>query len=89
MEGALDDVAKQLDKQALEEKEKDDDDEGKCNIFSLDISSFNLFWDFHLNLLQMPFLFVFFPVGRGEMQLYILFTFLATVQLSHMHMHEK
>lgn len=32
MEGALDDVAKQLDKQALEEKEKDDDDEGKCNL---------------------------------------------------------
>lgn len=33
MEGALDDVAKQLDKQALEEKEKDDDDDGKY-IFS-------------------------------------------------------
>jgi len=32
VEGALDDVAKQLDKQALEEKEKDDDDEGKCNV---------------------------------------------------------
>ncbi|EMP26924.1 hypothetical protein UY3_16001 [Chelonia mydas] len=33
LEGALDDIAKQLDKQTLEEKEKDDDDEGKCNIF--------------------------------------------------------
>lgn len=32
MEGTLDDVAKQLDKQALEEKEKDDDDEGKYNL---------------------------------------------------------
>lgn len=32
MEGALDDVAKQLDKQALEEKEKDDDDDGKYNL---------------------------------------------------------
>ncbi|KYO36210.1 methionine aminopeptidase 2 [Alligator mississippiensis] len=31
-EGALDDVAKQLDKQTLEEKEKDDDDDGN-NIF--------------------------------------------------------
>lgn len=33
MEGALDDVAKQLDKQTLEDKDKDDDDEGKCNFF--------------------------------------------------------
>lgn len=42
MEGAVDGVAKQLDKQALEEKEKDDDDEGKCNlsfILRLPISS--------------------------------------------------
>lgn len=44
MEGALDDVAKQLDKQALEEKEKDDDDDGKYNLlFSLNISSFSSF----------------------------------------------
>lgn len=35
MEGALDDVAKQLDKQALEEKEKDDDDEGEYNLHFL------------------------------------------------------
>lgn len=76
VEGALDDVAKQLDKQALEEKEKDDDDEGKCNIFSLDISSFSFFLDFYLNLSQMPFLCLH---GRGEMQLYILFTVSATV----------
>lgn len=37
MEGALDDVAKQLDKQVLEEKDKDDDDEGKYHfILSFD-----------------------------------------------------
>lgn len=35
MEGALDDVARQLDKQALEEKEKDDDDDGKYNLYFL------------------------------------------------------
>ncbi|KAJ7414100.1 hypothetical protein WISP_86447 [Willisornis vidua] len=38
VEGALDDVAKQLDKQALEEKEKDDDDEGK--LFYVHLSTF-------------------------------------------------
>lgn len=35
MEGALDDVARQLDKQALEDKEKDDDDDGKYNLYFL------------------------------------------------------
>ncbi|OXB76916.1 UNVERIFIED_CONTAM: hypothetical protein H355_002387 [Colinus virginianus] len=40
MEGALDDVAKQLDKQVLEEKDKDDDDEGKWHsVLSLGAST--------------------------------------------------
>lgn len=85
MEGALDDVAKQLDKQALEEKEKDDDDEGKCNLsFLLTFPVSACFLDSHFNKpLQMPFGFgcflLVFLLGRVEMQLYILFTFLATV----------
>lgn len=49
MEGALDDVAKQLDKQALEEKEKDDDDEGKCNLFFLLTLQVSVFLDSHFN----------------------------------------
>lgn len=77
MEGALDDVAKQLDKQALEEKEKDDDDEGKCNLFFLLTLQVSVFLDSHFN---KPFTDVFwvwlcFFLGRAEMQLYILFTF--------------
>lgn len=68
MEGALDDVAKQLDKQTLEDK--DDDDEGKCNFFfhvTLPVSAFS--WTSILtNLQRSVFLF-----GKNEVQLYIHF----------------
>lgn len=59
MEGALDDVAKQLDKQVLEEKDKDDDDEGKCHfILSLDSSSVNRLLDSDWTNLQSPVVYI-------------------------------
>ncbi|OXB59846.1 hypothetical protein ASZ78_012400 [Callipepla squamata] len=46
MEGAVDDVAKQLDKQVLEEKDKDDDDEGKWHsVLSLGTSTLSSLLD--------------------------------------------
>lgn len=75
MEGTLDDVAKQLDKQALEEKEKDDDDEGKYNLsFLLTFPVSTSFWTPVLTNFTDGFG-LFFSLGRAENQLYVFFTF--------------